>query len=294
MPRRALASPESNSGLVLSCLIHAVAGRTFPAGERGSAAGSLLSSHYPNYTWACVLCRPSPESRSKLPFHLVWFLGWLTWHLALGPSSVLYLQHKLCSYFDALQQLIVWGGRRLCGGARAACVQLVLSNTRRGWVAGRTLPTGERSSAAGSLQLARCSPPTPTTLNILGSACCAGHHPSCPFTLSGSSVGQRQRGILRSIHLLSCTCNTSYVRILMLFDIFLHPSRSPASSCHSGTSRSLSHGFTRRASLRSTASSATTAAASNVNSSVSCPTQLPLSRVWYICACVCLYSACAY
>jgi hypothetical protein len=31
--------------LVLSCLIHAVAGRTFPAGERGSAAGSLLSSH---------------------------------------------------------------------------------------------------------------------------------------------------------------------------------------------------------------------------------------------------------
>jgi hypothetical protein len=29
----------------LSCLIHAVAGRTLPAGERGSAAGSLLSSH---------------------------------------------------------------------------------------------------------------------------------------------------------------------------------------------------------------------------------------------------------
>jgi hypothetical protein len=38
--------------LVLSCLIHAVAGRTSPAGERGSAAGSLLSSHCPNYTWA--------------------------------------------------------------------------------------------------------------------------------------------------------------------------------------------------------------------------------------------------
>jgi hypothetical protein len=49
----------------LSCLIH-VAGRTFP-GERGSAAGSLLSSHYPNYTWACVLCRPSPE----FPFQLL-------------------------------------------------------------------------------------------------------------------------------------------------------------------------------------------------------------------------------
>jgi hypothetical protein len=28
-----------------SCLIHALAGRTFPAEERGSAAGSLLASH---------------------------------------------------------------------------------------------------------------------------------------------------------------------------------------------------------------------------------------------------------
>jgi hypothetical protein len=91
-------------------------------------------------------------------------------------------------------------------------------------VAGRTFPAGERGSAAGSLLS------SPTTLTILGPACCAGHHPSCPFTLSGSSVGQRC--ILRSIHLLSCTCNTSYVRILMLFNIFLHPSRSPASSCH--------------------------------------------------------------
>jgi hypothetical protein len=76
--------------LVLSCLIHAVAGRTFPAGERGSAAGSLLSSHCPSCTWACVLCRPSPE----LPFHFVWFRGWSTSHLALDPSSVLYLQRK--------------------------------------------------------------------------------------------------------------------------------------------------------------------------------------------------------
>jgi hypothetical protein len=113
-------------------------GRTFPAEERGSAAGSLLSSHHPKYTWTCVLCRPSPE----LPFHFVWFLGWSTrGHLAL----------------------------------------------------------------------------------------------------------------LRSIHLLPCTCNTSCVRILMLFNIFLHPSRSPASSCHSGTSSPLSHGLTRRASLRSAA-----------------------------------------
>jgi hypothetical protein len=61
--------------LVLSCLIHAVAGRTFPAGERGSAAGSLLSSQYPNYTWACVLCRPSPE----FPFRFIWVLGSLPW-----------------------------------------------------------------------------------------------------------------------------------------------------------------------------------------------------------------------
>jgi hypothetical protein len=38
-------------------------------------------------------------------FDFVWFLGWSTWHLALDPSSVLYLQHKLCSYFDALQHL---------------------------------------------------------------------------------------------------------------------------------------------------------------------------------------------
>jgi hypothetical protein len=63
----------------------------------------------------------------------------------------------------------------------------------------------------------------------------------------------------------------------MLFNIFLHPSRSPASSCHSGTSSALSHGFTRRASLRSTASSATTAAAPNVNSSVSLSLS-PLAR----------------
>jgi hypothetical protein len=56
--------------------------------------------------------------------------------------------------------------------------------------------------------------------------------PLSPFALSGSSVGQR--GILRSIHLLSCTCNTSYVRILMLFNIFLHPSRSPGRTFPAG------------------------------------------------------------
>jgi hypothetical protein len=80
---------------VLSCLTHTLAGRTSPARERGSAAGSLLSSHRPKW------CRPSLE----LPFYFVWFLGWSTQHLALDPSSVLYLQHKLCSYLDALQHL---------------------------------------------------------------------------------------------------------------------------------------------------------------------------------------------
>jgi hypothetical protein len=97
---------------------------------------------------------------------------------------------------------------------------------------------------------------------------------ACPFALSGSSVGQ-QRGTLRSIHLLSCTYNTSYVRILVLFNIFLRPSRSSASSCHSSsTPSSLSHGLTLyplHASLRSTASSATTAAASNLSSSKLAP-----------------------
>jgi hypothetical protein len=60
-----------------------VAGRTPPAGERGSAAGSLLSSHYPNCTWACVLCRPSPE----LPFHFVWFLGYSIDNLRYPAST---------------------------------------------------------------------------------------------------------------------------------------------------------------------------------------------------------------
>jgi hypothetical protein len=107
----------------------------------------------------------------------------------------------------AYPKLLRLGGRPLA--ISAAC--LVLSNTRRGWAGVPRRPLGRKAAP-----LARCSPPT--ALTILGPACCAGRHPSCPFTLSGSSVGQR--GILRSIHLLSCTYNTSYVRILMLFDIF--------------------------------------------------------------------------
>jgi hypothetical protein len=77
----------------------------------------------------------------------------------------------------------------------------------------------------GAAPLARCSPPT--ALTLLGPACCAGHHPSSPFALSGSSVGQR--GILRSIHLLSCTCNTSCVRILMLFNTCVFTHSTPTS-----------------------------------------------------------------
>jgi hypothetical protein len=52
----------------------------------------------------------------------------------------------------------------------------------------------------------------------------------------------------------------------MLFNMFLHPGLSFASSCHSGTCNSLNSGFTRRTSLRSTASSSATSAASSVNS----------------------------
>jgi hypothetical protein len=84
------ASPQSyelTRIFFLSFLSCEKAGRTLPAGERGSAAGSLLSPHCPNYTWACVLCRPSPE----FPFHFVWFLGWRTastnWHRLAGPPA---------------------------------------------------------------------------------------------------------------------------------------------------------------------------------------------------------------
>jgi hypothetical protein len=73
-----------------------------------------------------------------LPFYFVWFLGWSTWHLALDPSSVLYLQHKLCSYFDALQHLLSclvhagaaakvphWGGRRCACSLSLRLLRLV-------------------------------------------------------------------------------------------------------------------------------------------------------------------------
>jgi hypothetical protein len=88
-----------------------------------------------------------------------WFLSWSTRHLALDPSYVLYLQHRLCPYLDAL----------------------------------------------------------------------------CSLTSSSTPAG---------------------------------PPPAPATPAHPAHS-SLSHGFTRRASLRFNGSSVTTAAASNVSSSVS-------------------------
>jgi hypothetical protein len=70
-------------------------------GYWGELSAYTGPSRRPGYTWTCVLCRPSPE----LPFHFVRFLGWSTRHLALDPSSLLYLQRKLCSYLGALQHL---------------------------------------------------------------------------------------------------------------------------------------------------------------------------------------------
>ena len=75
-----------------------------------------------------------------------------------------------------------------------------------------------------------------------------------------------------------CTCNTNYLHVLMLSNIFFHPRRSFASSCHSGTCNSLNSGFTRRTSLRSTAASSATSAESSANSPSSShrPSSTPL------------------
>jgi hypothetical protein len=54
-------------------------------------------------TWACVLCVVQAITRVPLSRYLGPRL--VNVHLALDPSSVLYLQHKLCSYLDALQHL---------------------------------------------------------------------------------------------------------------------------------------------------------------------------------------------
>jgi hypothetical protein len=73
---------------------------------------------------------------------------------------------------------------RACASKCQSCLLFNLSNTRRGWA---NVPRwGERQRR----WLASLLSSPPTALTILGPTCCAGHHPSCPFTLSGSSVGQ--------------------------------------------------------------------------------------------------------
>ena len=65
--------------------------------------------------------------------------------------------------------------------AQKARRSLVLSYTR--------LVLGERSPLGrAAALLARCPPPTTSNLDLL---CGADRHPSSPFALSGSSVGQR-------------------------------------------------------------------------------------------------------
>jgi hypothetical protein len=56
----------------------------------------LPSFHHGSYPH-CVI-HQSPE----FPFRFIWVLGWSTWHLALDPSSVLYLQHSNTSYVRIL------------------------------------------------------------------------------------------------------------------------------------------------------------------------------------------------
>jgi hypothetical protein len=75
------------------------------------------------------------------------------------------------------------GARRSCRGRRGGGDVSSLSNTRP--------VLGERSRSPlgrAAALLARCPPPTTSNLDLL---CGADRHPSSPFALSGSSVGQR-------------------------------------------------------------------------------------------------------
>jgi hypothetical protein len=83
-------------------------------------------------------------------------------------------------------------------------------------------------------------------LDTPGPECCAGRHPGCPFTVYGPSVGQR--GILRSIHLLSCTF------VLSIAVLSRCSSTSSSTPCQILPPRHVQltqPGFTRRASPRS-------------------------------------------
>jgi hypothetical protein len=126
--------------------IHAVAGRTSPAGKRGSAAGSLLSSNCPSYTWACVLCRPSPE----LPFHFVWFLGWSapgilrSIHLLSCTCNTSYVRssrgaEERGAYIKRMvlaTELGTWAAARTASAAAAAVrtASAACTNTHRSWL----------------------------------------------------------------------------------------------------------------------------------------------------------------
>jgi hypothetical protein len=81
-----------------------VLGRRSPLGRerRRERQRRWLAALLEEPTCTCVLCRPSPDM-PELSFHFVLFLGWSTRHLALDPSAVMCLQHKLCTYLDALQ-----------------------------------------------------------------------------------------------------------------------------------------------------------------------------------------------
>ena len=122
--------------------------------------------------------------------------------------------------------------------------------------AGRTLPAGEGGCAAGSLP--------PSHYLKLGPAVRCRSSPEFPFRFIW--VLGWSTWYLCANDPTPCTCKTNYLRILMLFNIFLHFRRSFASSCHSGTCNSLNSGFTRRTSLRSTAASSATSAESSANS----------------------------
>ena len=143
--------------------------------------------------------------------------------------------------------------------------------------AGRTLPAGEGGCAAGSLP--------PSHYLKLGPAVRCRSSPEFPFRFIW--VLGWSTWYLCANDPTPCTCNTNYLHILMLFNIFFHPRRSFASSCHSGTCNSLNSGFTRRTSLRSTAASSATSAESSANSPSSHrPSSTPLLLLLLVAYCV--------
>jgi hypothetical protein len=99
----------------------------------------------------------------------------------------------------------------------------------------------------------------------------ADRHPSSPFALSGSSVGQRPNSLYLQNKLSPCPDALQHLSPLP-------PVLRQLGSCHSGTCNSLNSGFTRRTSLRSTAASSATSAESSANSPPSShrPSSTPL------------------